>query len=211
MNRRRTLILASRNPGKLREIRQVLSALELDVRGIDEVCPDLPEPEETGATFAENACRKAVYYSNATGMWALADDSGLVVDALDGDPGVRSARYAAQDAGPDADRQQIDQANNARLLKALQDVPDPQRSARFVCTLALAGGDEILLQTRGTIEGRIGHEPAGDNGFGYDPLFLLPERGCTTAQLAPDEKNAISHRGQAVRRFAGKLKALLES
>jgi XTP/dITP diphosphohydrolase len=205
------LILASRNPGKLREIREVLADLELEVRGVDEVCPELPEPEETGLTFAENACQKAVYYSNATGMWALADDSGLVVDALNGEPGVRSARYAAHNAGPDPDRQQIDQANNTRLLKELEDVPEPQRTARFVCCLALAGGNEILLQTRGTVEGRIGHQPAGENGFGYDPLFFLPERGCTTAQLPPQEKNAISHRGQAVRAFAGKLRALLDS
>lgn len=210
MNHLPSLILASRNPGKLREIRHVLSDLELDIHGIDDVCPDLPEPEETGLTFAENACQKALYYSNATGMWALADDSGLVVDALDGDPGVRSARYAATETGADADRHLIDQANNAKLLKALQDVPDPKRNARFVCSLALAGGDEILLQTRGTVEGRIGHQPAGENGFGYDPLFFLPERGCTTAQLRPEEKNAISHRGQAVRQFAKELKTLLK-
>ncbi len=205
----RTLILASRNPGKLREIQQVLADLNVTVTSIDEIAGQLAEPEETGSTFAENARDKARYYSKATGMWCLADDSGLEVDALDGEPGVRSARYAADRVGPHAGREIADPANNHKLLENLQGVPDDQRTARFVCQLALADGDEILAEARGTIEGRINHAPAGENGFGYDPLFYLPEKQCTTAQLSSEEKNAISHRGQAVRRFAEKLAALL--
>jgi XTP/dITP diphosphohydrolase len=205
------LILASRNPGKLREIREVLSDLNLEILSIDMRWPDLAEPEETGETFAQNARDKALYYSRATGHWCLADDSGLEVDALGGRPGVYSARYAAESIDPDATRQQIDQANNRKLLEELKDVPDESRTARFVCSLALAEGNRTLLETRGTIEGRIGHRPEGDNGFGYDPLFRLPEKGCTTAQLSPEHKNAISHRGRAVRDFAGKLKRLLEA
>lgn len=205
----RSIVLASRNPGKLREIRQVLAPLEMHVVSIDDVCPEVPEPEETGATFAENAQDKAVYYSKASGLWCLADDSGLVVDALEGKPGVHSARYAADEVDGEADRKQIDQANNAKLLRELGDTPDSRRNARFVCHLALADGENVLLETTGAVEGRIGHAPAGDNGFGYDPLFILPDRGCTTAQLPSEQKNAISHRGQAVRRMADELQDLL--
>jgi len=181
----------------------------MDVVSIDDVCPEVPEPEETGSTFAENARDKAVHYSKASGLWCVADDSGLVVDALDAHPGVHSARYAADEVARGADRETIDQANNAKLLRELGDTPESRRSARFVCCLALADGDNILLETTGTVEGRIGHAPAGDNGFGYDPLFVLPDRGCTTAQLPSQEKNAISHRGQAVRRLAHDLQVLL--
>ncbi len=203
------LVLASRNPGKLREIRQVLEGLDVEVLGIDEVAAQLPEPEETGQTFAANARDKARYYSRAIGCWCLADDSGLVVDALDGEPGVYSARYAADRVGPQAGREVIDPANNRKLLEKLESVPDEQRTARFVCHLCLAEADEILLEANGTVEGRIARSPAGQNGFGYDPLFYLPEFGCTTAQLSPEDKNAISHRGRAVRQFAERLRELL--
>lgn len=205
----RRLIIASGNPGKVREIAAVLSNLDVDAVGLRDLDASLPEPEETGDTFAENARDKARYYARQTGAWCLADDSGLVVDAIDGRPGVHSARYAADRCGPDTPRDAIDQANNAKLLDELADVPDAQRTARFVCHLALASDDEILLEAEGTLEGRIGHGPRGANGFGYDPLFVLPDRGCTTAELPPEEKNAISHRGQAVRRFAARLAELL--
>ncbi len=204
----RTLVVATGNPGKLREIRQSLGALPVRVLGLRDL-PPIDEPDETGDTFAANARDKARYYARATGVWCVADDSGLVVDALGGRPGVYSARYAADRCDPAAGRAVLDAANNAKLLEALADVGDEQRTARFVCVLAMADGETIRIETSGTVEGRIAHAPRGENGFGYDPLFLLPDRGVTTAELPPDEKNAISHRGQATRRFAAQLKALL--
>ncbi len=205
-----SIVLATRNRGKVAELRQVLEPLGVSVRSIEDF-GDIPEPEETGRTFAANARDKALYYAGATGQWCLADDSGLSVDALDGAPGVWSARYAADAAGPGASRGQIDAANNARLLAELAEVPDDRRTARFVCHLALAESGRVLLEAHGTVEGRIGHEPAGENGFGYDPLFLVPALGRTTAQLPPEEKNRISHRGRAVREFVGKLQLLIQS
>jgi XTP/dITP diphosphohydrolase len=205
----RCIILATRNPGKLREIACVLRDLPVRVAGLGEVA-DVPEPAEDGATFAANSQAKALYYARATGEWCLADDSGLEVDALGGAPGVRSARYAVGDVPAGADRNTIDAANNARLLAALEGVPDERRGARFVCHLALAGPERVLIETFDTVSGRIGRRPQGDNGFGYDPLFFVPELGCTTASLPPDEKNRISHRGKALRHFARLLRAFLE-
>ncbi len=208
MSGSRPILIGSRNPGKVREIRQVLADLPVRVKGLDEY-PDLPEPPEDGATFADNARHKANYYAGRTGMWALADDSGLVVDALGGKPGVHSARYAADRCGENADRDTLDAANNAKLLEAMENVPEEERTARFVCHLALSDGERIIIETYATVEGRIGHRSKGDNGFGYDPLFYLPDRGCTTAELPPEQKNHISHRGQAVRHFASLLESLL--
>ena len=202
------IILATRNPGKVREIRTILGDLGVEFVGLEDF-GDIPEPEERGATFAQNASDKALYYARATGQWCLADDSGLEVDALDGRPGVTSARYAAESCPPGADRNTLDRANNARLLEDLKDVPQPARSARFVCHLALADPRRVLAETFDTVEGHIGYHPRGANGFGYDPLFCLPGRGVTTAQLAPEEKNAISHRGKALRHLAGIAKNLL--
>jgi len=186
----------------------VLSELGVQIASLDEVS-DVAEPAETGETFAQNARDKALYYARATGRWCLADDSGLEVDALDGAPGVHSARFSRRTVGPDADRNTIDRANNARLLAALQDVPDDRRTARFICHLALADPQSVLIEASGTVEGQIASSPAGDNGFGYDPLFYLPDLGCTAAQLPPETKNRISHRGKAVRRFAELLRAYL--
>ncbi|HDZ20859.1 hypothetical protein LCGC14_0125080 [marine sediment metagenome] len=204
----KSILLATGNPGKCREIRRVLGDLPVKIVTLADAGP-IDEPVEDGETFADNARAKATYYAAAAGMWALADDSGLAVDALDGAPGVRSARFAADRCAPDADRNTIDAANNARLLEDLRDVPDELRTARFVCCLALADHTNILAEVCGVIEGRIGHEPHGTNGFGYDPLFFVPELGCTTADLPPDRKNAISHRGQAVRQFKAILADLL--
>ncbi len=204
----RTIVLATGNPGKLREIRQVLGELPVEVLGLADL-PPIAEPAEDGATFAENAADKAAYYARATGHWCLADDSGLVVDALDGRPGVYSARYAADECPPSAGRDVVDPANNRKLIRELADTPDPNRTARFVCYLALSNGQRTLAETSGAIEGRIGYEERGANGFGYDPLFRLPDRDVTTAELSPDEKNAISHRGKATRQFAAMLKELL--
>lgn len=203
-----SLVLATRNPSKLRELKEVLGDLPVQVMSLEKHA-DLPEPEETGATFAENASLKALYYARATGCWCLADDSGLVVDALGGAPGVHSARYAANHCPPGADRHAIDQANNKKLLDALKNVPDEHRTARFVCHLVLASPDRVLIETFDTVEGRIGHEARGENGFGYDPLFFIPEMGCTTAELPSEKKHTISHRGKAVRHFASLLKHFL--
>ena len=202
------IVLATRNRGKLREIRQVLGDLSVEMVSLEDF-PEIPDPEETGSTFAENARIKALGYAKATRKWALAEDSGLVVDALDGAPGVRSARYATDRVAPDATREQIDLTNNTKLLEQLEGVPDEQRSGRFVCHLALADPERILLEATGAIEGRIGHEPRGENGFGYDPVFISNQTGCTTAELSPEQKNAISHRGRAVRQFATLLREFL--
>jgi len=186
----------------------VLAGLPVEADGLDPSWA-IEQPKETGATFAENARQKALHYARATGRWCLADDSGLVVDALGGRPGVLSARYAADLCSPGAARQQIDAANNAKLLAEMKDVPEGRRTARFVCHLALSDGERILIETSDTIEGRIGYEPIGSNGFGYDPIFIADQTGCTTAQLTPEEKNQISHRGKAARRFASLLRELL--
>jgi len=203
-------VLATRNPGKLREIRQVLGDLPVRVVGL-EAFGGIPEPAEEGSTFARNARDKALYYARRTACWCLADDSGLVVDALGGAPGVHSARYAAEKFPPDAGRGVRDAANTAKLLAALAGTADEKRTARFVCHLALADPDQILLEASGTIEGTITRRRRGENGFGYDPVFLVPEAGRTAAEMSPREKNAISHRGQAVRNFARLLKGLLDS
>lgn len=188
------------NAGKLREFRQVLSPLGFDVVGIDDLTDF--DVVEDGRTFAANATIKARAVMEAAREPAVADDSGLVVDALNGAPGVHSARYAA-DRTDDRDA-----ANNTKLLEALRDVADARRTARFVCVLAYCvPGEEVVLFC-GTVEGRIGHELRGSNGFGYDPLFVLPERGLTTAELKPEQKNAISHRGRALRALADHLASL---
>lgn len=140
-----------------------------------------------------------MYYARATGQRCLADDSGLAVDALGGAPGVRSARYA----GVGATRSERDRANNERLLRAIADVPPAKRTARFVCAMCVADPDgSVIAEAEGTFDGVITDQPAGSNGFGYDPLLYLPDEGCTSAELTPDEKNARSHRGEAVRAIA---------
>jgi XTP/dITP diphosphohydrolase len=200
-------VLATRNPGKLRELRELLADLPVRVRSLDEF-PPVEEPVEDGATFADNARKKAMYYAAATGQWCLADDSGLAVDALGQAPGVHSARFAADRCPPGAPRHAIDAANNAKLLELLRNVPQP-RSARFICHVALAGEGRILIESDGRIEGVIIDEPAGENGFGYDPLFYVPSLGCTTAQLPAQRKNQVSHRGNALREFKQALAAML--
>lgn len=153
--------------------------------------PDLPEAVEDGDTFEDNAKLKALHYARRTECWALADDSGLQVDALDGAPGVRSARYA----GPACN----DAANNAKLIQELVGVPADKRTARFCCGVALANSDEVVATASGVVEGVIIDEARGANGFGYDPHFLVPQFGITTAQMEPCRKNRISHRGHALR------------
>jgi XTP/dITP diphosphohydrolase len=204
----RILVLATGNPAKVREIRAVLKDLPLKVLSLADL-PSVAEPEETGATFADNARAKALYYARATGRWCLADDSGLIVDSLGGEPGVHSARYAADELPAGSPRAVIDAANNRKLLRELAEVEDARRTARFVCHLAMADPQRIVVEATGMIEGRIGHVPAGQNGFGYDPLFLVDDLGRTTAQLESEHKNSISHRGKATREFAEKLRRML--
>ena len=208
MTRVHSIVLATRNSGKFREIARTLGEMPVEIVSLADFA-ELAEPAETGDTFAENAREKATYYALATGRWCLADDSGLEVDALNGAPGVRSARYAVDDCPPGAERETIDRANNARLLAELAGVPDEKRTARFVCHLALADAGRILIEAFDTVEGIIAHAPHGENGFGYDPLFFVPDLGCTTAELPPEKKNAISHRGKAVRQFASLLRIFL--
>jgi XTP/dITP diphosphohydrolase len=202
------LLFASSNLNKVAEVRAVMAPWGIEVIGLAESgrAAGLPEPVEDGVTFADNARIKAVYYAKAAGRWSLADDSGLEVDALGGEPGVRSARYS----GAGGTRGERDEANNRKLLKALDSVPDERRAARFVCAMCLADSEgRVVAETRGTVEGVIGREPRGDNGFGYDPLFRLPHLGCTSAELPTDQKNAISHRGDAARQMADKIGGVL--
>ena len=211
MSTRHTIVLATRNAGKIREISAVLSGLGVRIAPLEEFSKsgEISEPAEHGATFADNARDKALYYARATGQWCLADDSGLAVDALGGAPGVHSARYADDECPGKHDRAAIDRANNAKLLRALHGISDERRTARFICHLALADPERVLIEARDSVEGRIGHVEKGANGFGYDPLFYFPEKGRTTAELPDDEKNLISHRGKALRKFAAMLADLL--
>jgi XTP/dITP diphosphohydrolase len=188
------ILIATSNPAKVREFRDMLASDRIQWLDLTAL-PAVPPVEETGNTFRANACLKAAYYARHFGLWALADDSGLEVDALQGRPGVHSARWAElHQAGKG------DQANNRLLLEQLRAISDSQRTARFVCVLALADpAGRIILTTRDTIDGQILHNERGQNGFGYDPLFYIPQINQTTAQLAPEEKHRLSHRGRALR------------
>lgn len=202
-----TIVFASQNPGKIRELQALTQGQNIDIIGLADFDRGFEEPIEDGDTFLENATIKAVQYAKATGMHCLADDSGLIVDALDGKPGVISSHFAF-DGTTDGEaatlsRQQRDDRNNERLLADLEGVPDEQRTARFTCTMVLASPEGLVLaHTKGEFEGRIGQVgevPRGDNGFGYDPLFLVaPDFDRTSAEMEPGEKNAVSHRARAV-------------
>ena len=194
------LLVGTQNAGKRREYQDLLAELPLQWVSPQEAGLDTFEPEETGTTFEENARLKALAYARAADMPALADDSGLEVDALDGAPGIYSARYGGPGA-TDADRY-------VKLLKALEAVPEAQRGARFVCVVALAWPDGRLYTARGTLEGRIGHAPQGTFGFGYDPIFVLPD-GRHLAELPAGEKHTISHRGAALAAFKPTLLRVL--
>ena len=187
---RHLLLIATTNPGKLREIQAVFAGLPIQFEDLRQY-PDLPAAIEDADTFMANAEKKALYYAERTGLPALADDSGLEVDCLGGRPGVHSARFAG--------RHGDDQANNAKLIELLRNVPLEERSARFRCAIVVADCGAVRAQAEGTIEGLIIDEPRGENGFGYDPHFLVPHLDKTTAELAPEHKNRISHRGQALR------------
>ncbi len=203
----RTILVATTNPGKVRELRALLGE-GVEWKSLADF-PGVEEVKEDGATFAENARKKALGYARATGLWTLADDSGLVVDALGGAPGVNSARFSGERA-QGADRKANDRRNMEKLLSLLEGVPRQKRTARFTCCLCLASPEKVLIETQGLLEGLITEEPAGTGGFGYDPVFLVPQLAKTVAQLGDQEKNAISHRGNAMRKLKPLLQELLE-
>ncbi len=184
------VVLASGNVGKLREFAAILDGRHITVRPQTEF--DVPSVAETGTTFVENAIIKARHAARCTSLPAVADDSGIIVDALDGAPGVLSARYAGAGA--------TDTANLEKLLQAMRDVPDPARACRFVCVIALLrhAGDPLPLIATGVWEGTLMRKPRGTNGFGYDPIFYVPDHGCASAELEHRTKNRISHRARAL-------------
>jgi len=184
----RILLIATTNAGKVRELRTMFDALPVTLVSLTDLEP-IPAPDETGATFEANADAKALFYAHAAGLWTLADDSGLEVEALQGAPGIHSARYAGSGG---------DRANNEKLIRALTGIPENRRTARFRCAVSLAGDGVVLARATGCVDGRIIDEPRGTNGFGYDPHFFVPEFGLTAAEMTPDLKNRVSHRGRAL-------------
>ena len=191
-----TIILASNNKDKVKEVKEILkgyNVISLKDAGIN------LDVEENGTTFEENALIKARAVCKLTGQLTMADDSGLEIDYLNKEPGVYSARYMGEDTSYDI--------KNQALIDRLSGVPDEERTARFVCAIAAAYPDGSSEVVRGTMEGRIGYEIAGENGFGYDPIFVLPQYGCTSAELSPEKKNALSHRGEGLRKMRLRLEA----
>jgi XTP/dITP diphosphohydrolase len=184
------IIFATGNEGKMKEVRIILADLGLEVLSLKEAGINI-DIEENGTTFEENAIIKANAIREIANCIVLADDSGLEIDYLDKAPGIYSARYMGEDTSYDI--------KNNKILELLKDVPNEKRTARFVCAIAAALPNGNVFTTRGTIEGIIGYEIEGENGFGYDPIFYLPEYKCTTAQLSMDKKNELSHRGKALR------------
>lgn len=192
------LIVATKNKGKVSEIGKILEGLGVELLSLADF-PDIVMPEETGATFEANALIKARAIASATGFPALADDSGLEVDALGGRPGIFSARYAGTDA--------TDEENYIKLLGELEGVPDGKRTARFRCAVAFVASDGAIRVFHGTLEGQIAQRPSGNRGFGYDPVFYIPSEARTSAELSPEEKNRISHRAKALEGFKAYLLA----
>ena len=193
---KKRLIFATGNQGKVNEFRQMLGD-EYEILSIKDIGVDIDIVED-GTTFEENAKIRAKAGMGATGEMVLADDSGFEVDALNKEPGIYSARYLGEDTPYSI--------QNAELLRRCEGVPEEKRDARFVCVIACAYPDGTIETATGIIEGKLAHEPKGENGFGYDPIFFLPERGCTTGELPPEEKNEISRRGIAIRKMVEILK-----
>jgi XTP/dITP diphosphohydrolase len=193
------LLVATTNTGKLREIRSVLGEVPVELVTLRDL-PTIEEPEETGLTFEDNARLKALYYSERSGMTTVAEDSGLVIDGLDGEPGVRSARFLRPDASY-AER-------FADIFHRLSGPPEKNRAARFVCALAVADRGHVIYEARGTVEGEIAREPRGTAGFGYDPIFYYPPYGATLAEVGEDAKLAVAHRGQAFRALTSWISSL---
>jgi len=205
------ILVATTNPGKIAEIRSMLD-FDVEWLGLSDF-PSINEIKEDGLTFAENARKKAIGYAEQTGLWTIADDSGLVIDALNGAPGVNSARFSGakekSEVGAVREPPLIDHRNMAKVLKLLEGVPKEKRTARFVCCLCLASPEKVLAETEGKLEGFIAEREVGENGFGYDPIFFVPKLNRTVAQLTREEKNAVSHRGSAIRELKHFLEQLL--
>jgi len=197
------VVMASSNPGKLREINQILGGLGMEVVPQSEF--DVPDADETGLSFVENAILKARHAAQLTGLPAIADDSGLEVDALNGAPGIYSARYSSRSGGTGEGT--TDEKNLRKLLQDLKDIPEAERTARFQCLMVFMSHaeDPTPLICQGTWEGRILFEPQGEGGFGYDPIFYVPSENCASAELAPEVKNRLSHRGQALTKLVEAL------
>jgi len=196
------LLIATNNPHKIEEFREIFAELPLEITFPRDEGLDF-EPEETGTTFEENAIIKATVFAQVSGLLTIADDSGLEVDALGGEPGVFSARYGGTPKNAHRRRYEL-------VLEKLRDVPDEKRTARFRCALAIVLPQMVVDVVEGTVEGRITRAPAGDGGFGYDPIFWIPEYGKTLAQVSAAEKHRISHRGRAARAAIPILKKLME-
>jgi XTP/dITP diphosphohydrolase len=200
----KTLVIATFNQGKVKEIKEMLKELDLEIKTLEDF-PEIETCEETGSTFFENALQKARYYAEKTGFMCLADDSGLEVDALGGLPGVHSARFAGENA--------TDEENNQKLLKLLEGVPPEKRKARFVCVMIVYHPEGKYIKAEGVWKGRIATEPRGTYGFGYDPLFLIPEYNFekTSAEIPIEEKNKLSHRAKALKNLKKILPEFLKS
>jgi XTP/dITP diphosphohydrolase len=194
------LLIATRNAHKVQELGQILGDVPIVLRSLADVGIQ-DEVEETGVTYTENAALKAATYARLSGLWSLADDSGLEVDHLGGEPGLRSARYAGEGASS--------QDRIAKLLRNMKGVPWERRTARFVCVIAVAGPGGAPVLFRATCDGIIALEPTGEGGFGYDPVFYMPEFACTMAELPEEVKNRVSHRARAARAAAPYLRALI--
>ncbi|MBM7691980.1 XTP/dITP diphosphohydrolase [Peribacillus deserti] len=197
----KTVLIATKNKGKAREFESLFALKGYKVLTLLDV-PEAPDVEETGSSFEENAVIKAETISSQAGHFVIADDSGLIVDALDGRPGIYSARYAGEEKS--------DKANLEKVLAELKDVPEAKRTARFYCSLALASPNQETITVSGSVEGIILDEPRGENGFGYDSVFLVKDLGKSMAELTSDEKNQISHRAQALKKLESLLDTFLE-
>ena len=188
----REVLIATTNPGKLREMQQILQGVPVTLKTLRDF-PAIQVPEETGKSFAENAKQKALYYADAARVLTMAEDSGFEVDALGGEPGIYSARYLREEATYGE--------RFADIYRRVRENGKTNRSARFVCALAVADRGDILFETRAAVEGTLADAPAGPNGFGYDPIFFYPPYGKTFGEVSDEEKTAVSHRGQAMRAF----------
>lgn len=194
------IIFATKNKGKVNEVVKIFNTDKIELVTMEQAGIDIDVVED-GATFEENAEKKAVEIMKASGEAAIADDSGLEIDFLDKQPGIHSARFLGHDTPYSI--------KNAEILDMLKDVPEEKRTARFVCAVCLALPDGRIIRSRGTLEGRIGNKITGENGFGYDPIFFIPEKNCYSAELSTEEKNKISHRGKAMAEMREKILEIL--
>jgi XTP/dITP diphosphohydrolase len=200
------ILVATTNPGKLAELSSMLD-MDIEWKSLADF-DNITEVEEDGKTFADNARKKALGYAAQTGCWTIADDSGLMIDALNGAPGIHSARFSG---AKDKNRTLIDHKNIAKVLQLMKEIDPPKRTARFVCALCLAKPEKALAETQGIVNGVITENEIGQNGFGYDPIFWVNEKNKTAAQMDPAEKNAASHRGSAIRKLRPTLEKLIQS